>query len=287
MSTTVYYHHPEDPRLSLHYVATNLDQAEDQISPSDNRIYRIEEYDLNGTIYIVYAGDPVPETADNLEFDIFSAVEDMEWSNKIITTRLLNLLESVIEEKYEEEDEKLSVYKDIEVERVPEALERVTWGDSVTETAGQLVSCLILRHALPNANHRTSIALLSLYYQAISPQFEMPATATEEYDWEGWVNDFIEDSKELITVRRNTTRFHYLNEFGCNVVERKDGLRIHLNEYDLSMHPREAQKHYAKRHTERCVGFAETVLERAGTSELRNGDPLDKEAFAERLQDME
>ncbi|WP_178917827.1 hypothetical protein [Natronomonas gomsonensis] len=287
MSTTVYYHHPEDSRLSIDYVTHDFEAAEDRTGGSERDIYQIEEYDLNGTVYVVYHGTIVPKVADDVDLDIYESVADMEWANQIITTRILRLLESVIEEKYEEENEKLAAYKDIEVKKIPEALDRVHWGDSVTETAGELVSCLILRHSLPNANHRTSLAMLSLYYQAISPQFDMPATATEEYDWEGWVNDYIEESKEIITVRRNTIRFHYLNEYGCNVVERKDGLRIHLNEYDLDMHPRKALEHYAEYHTKRSVAFAETVLKQAGTKELRNGAPLDKVEFAERLQEMD
>lgn len=288
MTTTVYYHHPEDPRLSLDFVTHDLEEAEERVLGFDDDLLgKIEEYDLKGTIYTVYCGTDVPETADDLDFDIQAAVADMEWANKIITTRILSVLEAVIEEKFEEEDERLSVYKQIEIDRIPEALNRVNWGESVTETAGELVSCLILRHALPNANHRSAIAMLSLYYQAITPNFQMPATATREYDWEGWVNEFIEDSKRLITVRRNNLTFYYLNQYSCNVVERKDGLRIHLNEYELDMHWRDAQKYYAEQHTELSVDFAERVLDQAGSIELRNGAPLDKEEFAERLQDME
>ena len=288
MSEVVYYHHPTDPRLSIDYVNPRLEEAEKHLSGKTNdEICRIEEYDLNGSVYIVYSGYEIPNAANDLDFDIQAEVQDMEWANKIITTRILSLFESVIDEKFEEENEKLAAYKQIEVDRIPEALNRVSWGDSVTQTAGELVSCLILRHALPNANHRTSLGMLSLYYQSISPQFEMPATATEEYDWESWVNSFIEESKRLITVRRNTIRFEYLKGFGCNVVERKDGLRIHLNEFDLDMPPRKAQSHYGKIHTRRSIQFAETVLREAGTTQLQKGRPLDKEEFAERLQDME
>jgi hypothetical protein len=54
MSTTVYYHHPEDSRLSIDYVTHDFEAAEDRTGGSERDIYQIEEYDLNGTVYVVY-----------------------------------------------------------------------------------------------------------------------------------------------------------------------------------------------------------------------------------------
>lgn len=38
------------------------------------------------------------------------------------------------------------------------ALDHVLWGTALPQIAGELMSNLILRHSLPNANHRTGIA---------------------------------------------------------------------------------------------------------------------------------
>lgn len=288
MTRRVYYHHPDNYRLSIDYVAFDIETAEERLeSFGDSEIGCIEEYDLNDTIYVVYRGTEVPDVAIEIEYEIRHEVEEMETNDQIITTRVLNIFESIAEEKYEQEKERLAVYKQIEIDRIPDALQRITWNESVPRSAGELLSCLILRHALPNANHRTSLGMLSLYYQTISSQFEMPATATEDYDWEGWVNEYIENSKKLLTVRRNVPRFGYLYDAGCTVVERKDGLRIHLEEYDLSMGHWSAMETYAEEHKELSVEFARRILERAGTWELRQGDPLSKEEFANRLQGMD
>lgn len=288
MSSVVPYHHPENSRLSIAYTAYDLEDAESQVTNCDTDVLsKIEEYELHETVYVVYKGKETPEVAEDIEYNLREEVSEMEWTNQIITTRILGLFEAIAEEKYEEEDERLAAYKEIETDRIPEALDRVSWQESVAEVGGELLSCLILRHALPNANHRTSLAMLSLYLQAISSGFEMPATATEDYDWEGWVNEYIEDSKRLITLRRNVPRFRYLHNAGCNVVERKDGLRIHLPEYDLSYNHWEALDEYGEQHTERSITFVENVLRQAGTTELRHGQPLSRNEFAERLQDMD
>lgn len=288
MSGRVMYHHPDNDRLSVNYVSFDLSEAEQRLSElGDNKIGEIEEYDLSETVYVVYKGYEVPDITDDIEYNIHDEVAEIAKNDQIITTRVLKIFESIADEKYEEENEKLAAYKEIEIEKIPGALDRVTWGESVAETGGELLSCLILRHALPNANHRTSLGMLSLYYQAISSSFEMPATATEDYDWEGWVNAFIEDSKKLLTVRRNVPRFRYLYDAGCTVIERKDGLRVHLEEYDLTMGHWDAMEKYAEEHKHRSVEFAQDVLDKAGTPELRHGDPLSKSDFADELQTME
>lgn len=288
MSSVVPYHHPENSRLSITYTAYELEDAKSQVADlGEDILSKIEECELRETVYVVYMGEETPAVAEDIEYDLREEVSEMEWATQIITTRILGLFEAIAEEKYEEEEERLAAYKEIETDRIPEALDRVSWNGSVAEVGGELLSCLILRHALPNANHRTSLAMLSLYLQAISSGFEMPATATEEYDWEGWVNEYIEDSKRLITLRRNVPRFRYLNDAGCNVVERKDGLRIHLPEYDLSFNHWEALDEYGERHRERSIEFVENVLRQAGTVELRHGQPLSRSEFADCLQDMD
>jgi hypothetical protein len=288
MAGRVAYHHPDNDRLSVNYVAYNLEKAEKRVEEfGDHKIGRIEEYELHDTTYVVYRGREVPENITEFEYNINKKVTGMEEPNSIITTRFLRLFESAAEETYEQENERLAAYKEIEIAKLPEALDRVTWTESVAVAGGELLSCLILRHALPNANHRSSLGMLSLYFQAISQSFEMPTTATDDYDWKGWVNEYIEESKKLLTVRRNTPRFRHLNDAGCTVVERKDGLRIHLEEYDLSMDHWDAMEKYADKHKRLSIEFAREVLQKAGTTELRNGEPLSKQEFAERLQQME
>lgn len=288
MGGCVPYHHPDDNRLSINFVTPDIDLAKENTETEESDVIcSIEKYEFDRPVYVVYKGQKVPEVSPEEDFDIHDVVTEMDAADQIIATRILKLFQSVAEEKYEQEDERLTAYKQIEINKIPDALNHVTWDESVTRTGGELLSSLILRHALPNANHRTSLAMVSLYFQAISASFDMPTTTTEKYDWDGWVNEYIERSKRLLTVRRNVPRFNYLADAGCTVVERKDGLRIHLKEYDLSLRHRDALNAYADRHTQASVEFVREVLQKAGTPELRNGAPLSKQAFADQLQEME
>nr|WP_247730994.1 hypothetical protein [Halovivax limisalsi] len=94
----------------------------------------------------------------------------------------------------------------------------VSWGEALPTVAGELMSNLILRHALPNANHRTSIAMLQFCIESVVPSFEMPPTHADDETWQNWVDPFIVESKRLITVRRNNVRFKHLQELGVDLV---------------------------------------------------------------------
>lgn len=89
-------------------------------------------------------------------------------------------------------------------------------------------------------------------------------------------------SSDLAT-RRNNVRFQKLRELGVNLVERKGGIRIRFDDYDLDMHWREAQREYAERHEEHCVGFVREVLERADRTELAGRSGLSRAEFVEYL----
>ncbi|WP_236995935.1 hypothetical protein [Natronorubrum daqingense] len=68
--------------------------------------------------------------------------------------RILQTFEGVLDAMELKEGEKLEIYKQIEVGRIPAALDHVDWSGSVVDVAGQLMSSLILAHPLLNANHR-------------------------------------------------------------------------------------------------------------------------------------
>mgnify|MGYP006285521845 CR=1 FL=1 len=287
MSRCLPYHHPDTDRLSIEFVTDERSEAVEKVDELDSdEIGLIENFNLNQEVYIVYAGQKVLDVPSDVELEIQSEVEEMEKQNQIIATRILGLFEAIVEEKYREEGERLAAYKELQIDKVPDTLDRVSWNDSVAVAGGELLSSLLVTHALPNANHRTSLAMMSLYFQAISKSFEMPTTSTDNYDWKNWVDEYIVNSKRLLTVRRNVPRFQYLREFGCTTVERKGGIRIELSNYDLSLGHWDAMDHYADAHYDLSIDFAHEVLEKAGTLELRNGDPLSKEKFARELQKM-
>ena len=119
----------------------------------------------------------------------------------------------------------------------------------------------------------------------------MPETAVEidpeTYDWREWVNEYINESKRLLTVRRKNVRFKYLREFGATTLERKHEVEIDLTEYQLDMYPHEAEQIYAEELEELWIDFVEEAVERAGKPELMDAPGLSKAEFAEEIRDLE
>ena len=280
MTGLVHYHHPDDEQYSLTYVTLNRDE----IDPDDGKI---ETYQLEETVYVLYTNSGASGTVDDITEDFEAVLDEMDESDRLVTMRILQTFEGVLEAMELEEGEKLEIYKQIDVGRIPSALEYVDWSQSVVEVAGQLMSSLILAHPLPNANHRTSIAFAEWYLESAASSFSLPKLATETYDWQEWVDPYIVDSKRLLTVRRNTTPFRLLDEWGCEIVLRKGGIEIELSVYDLELPQSEALSTYAAQHTELCTEFMIESVTRSESSHLRFENGLDKQAFLEYLETSE
>jgi len=282
MTASVYYHHPEDSQYSLAYVT----QDRDKITTSGQDTI-IEQYDLDEEVFVLYTNHGASGTIEDLDDEFENVLDEMAPQNRTITVRLLQIFEEIIEEKELEEDAKLEIYKQIELERIPDALARVEWTGTAVDVAGQLMSTLILKHALPNANHRTSISMAQWYLESIETGFSFPDFATEEYDWKAWVNEYITESKRLLTVRRNTTAFSLLADWRCDTVMRKNGIGIVLAEYDLDFTRSEAYAYYGDVHTELCTDFLIESVTRAGHDELITTEGIGKAEFVSFLDEAE
>jgi len=272
MGNLVYYHHPDDHQYSLTYVSR--DRSE--LSSPDGGI--IEHYEFDDEFFVLYTDGNATGTVADVDDDFGGVLDTMPQDIRVITVRFLQIFEGVVEEMEAEEGEKLRIYKQIEVEKIPDALEEVEWTGSAVAVAAQLLSTLVLKHTLPNANHRTSIGLAEWYLESAESGFSLPSLATDEYSWKSWVDTYITESKRVLTVRRNVTAFSLLQEWGCEVVKRKGGIEIPLREYALDMPQSEAYQYYAERHTDLCEEFVRESVERAGHDELlRMGGPTKSE----------
>jgi hypothetical protein len=194
----------------------------------------------------------------------------------------VELLEAAVDVRSEDE---FRLYKEFEPQKIQQALDRVSWGAPLPNVAGEVMSNLILRHSLPNANHRTGIAMLQFCIESVEPGFEMPRTHIDDNAWREWVDPYIVDSKRLITVRRNNLRFKRLKELDVDLVERKDGIQIRLSEFELDMHWREALSAYAGQHESHCTDFAQAVLQRAERDDLLDRQGPTKQEFITYLED--
>jgi hypothetical protein len=285
---SVCYHHPDDEQFSLDYVADSRQTLDERLESYDESVETaVETHELDETVFAVYVRSGPIGTVDNLDYDLLDAFRTIEEPTRTIVSAYLDVFEGVAEQKRLEEGVPLDAYKPLEIEAVPDALERIDWGGPVERVGGELVSNLILRHALPNANHRTAFGLLELYLKSADSEFEMPSMATDDYEWLSWVDPFIVDSKRLTTVRRNVGLFRYLQQVGCTTVERKGGVEIELSQYDFNLRYREALTVYAERHKERSSSFVETLLKQTGRGGLVGQSSNTKETFADWLREKD
>ena len=287
----VYYHHPGDKQFSLDFVHPDPDEILSQIvGYGDDVAVKVQKYNIDEKFYVIYTsrvgGAPVQE----IDFNLNESLSEMSADNSTIVVRLLEIYRALLAQNEKEEGTSIKAYKNIDVDALSDVLDRTSWEGSATNVAGRLASNLILKHALPNANHRTAVALIQFYLRHLNPDFAMPETSVEidpeSYDWREWVNEYINESKRLLTVRRKNVLFKHLYSFGARTLERKHAVEIDLTEYELDMYPSEAKIVYAEKHQDLWVTFVEEAVERAGYPELKETPGLSKAEFAGKIRDL-
>jgi len=288
----VYYHHPADKQFSLDFVNPDPENLVSEIVDYDGDVaVKVMEYELDTEFYGVYTSRVGGGAVSEIELGISDALVDMTEDNGTIVARLLEIYRALLSQNEEEEGTPVEAYKNIHIDALPEAFDQTSWEGTATDIAGRLASNLILKHALPNANHRTAVALIQFYLRRINANFSMPETKTqiepETYDWREWVNEYINESKRLLTVRRKNVLFKHLREFGATTLERKHGVIIDLSGYELNMYPHEAKIFYAEKHEELWTEFVEQAVERAGFPELADTTGISKAEFAENIRQLD
>ncbi|ELZ12527.1 hypothetical protein C479_04002 [Halovivax asiaticus JCM 14624] len=292
MTNRVPYHHDLDKQFSVDFVTPELEAVGDRIVGYEaHKSVKVESFELDRTVYVVYTASGASGAADEIDYDLVEYIDSMGPANGVIATRLVEVFRNVLDENYQEEGNRVQAYKNIAAEEIEPALNQVDWNGTAVEVAGRLASNLILKHALPNANHRTAIGMSQLYLKRVDPEFSMPETAiqpdgADEYDWMEWVNDYINESKRLLTVRRKGGRFKYLEEFGCDVLVRKHDIEIPLEEYELDLQRSERWRKYAEQHEELWIDFTERAVRRAEMVDLLDTDGLSKHEFADELKEL-
>ena len=283
MTNRVHYHHPDDEQYSLTYVTGDRESIVD----SDGEGI-IERHMFDEEFYVLYtnsgASGVIKEEPAAIDEEVIAQLSS---DDRVITLRYLRLFKEVVKKKEREEGKPLRMYKERDDDEIPDAINRVDWGSVATDVAGELMSSLILKHPLPNANHRTAISMAGWYLKSTQSGFSLPTLATEDYNWKGWVDEYIVRSKKILTVRRNTTAFEMLQEWGCESIVRKGGIEIDLSEYELGIPTSDAYRRYAKEHTNLCIEFMIESVNRAGYDELSRLEGPTKSQFAAFLQQRE
>lgn len=283
MARIVYYHHPLVENFSLKFSSATSAAVHQRRTQSDGDT-KLMGYPFETPVFVLYERDIEIESLNEVEYDrdwLTERISELDRPGQVVAFRLVELLEAAVTVRQEDE---FRLYKEFEPQKIQYALDHISWGASLPTVAGELMSNLILRHSLPNANHRTGIAMLQFCMESAVSGFEMPHTHIDDYTWRDWVDPYIVTSKQLITVRRNNVRFQHLEELGVNIVERKDGIQISLSDFDLDMHWRTAQSQYAEIHEKHCTAFAKAVLARTEQENLGRRSGPTKTEFIDYLE---
>ena len=154
------YHHEVDKQFSVDFVSPEVvDIGERVVEYDSHKSVKVESFDLDQTVYVVYTASGASGATDDIDYDLVEYIDSMESTKGVIATRLVEVFRNILEENYEEEGKRVQAYKDIAVEDIEPALNQTDWNGTAVEVAGRLASNLILKHALPNANHRTAIGM--------------------------------------------------------------------------------------------------------------------------------
>lgn len=238
---SVQYHLGPADEFSLGYVTPDRDRFSERLHdyepPTRVLTGRVS---LETPVYLAYTNTPTDTSG-----------ADFSYSDTPFIDAFVRVFSGVAKER-ERQGNPLIASKSPSLEKVTEVIDtRVDWGTTVSTVGSQLLSNLILAHALPNANHRTSLGMLLLYLQ--SHGYDVSAGDLEA----AGVDEYIQESKRILTVRRNTTKFSILRSHGGYTVERKGGIRITLSEFDLTVD--DPYTHFAERHEQHSDAFVSTV----------------------------
>jgi len=151
----VYYHHPGDKQFSLDFAHPDPAQIISQIVDYDDDVaVKAEHYEIGEPFYAIYTSRVGGEPVREIDFDLTASLAEMSDDNSTIVVRLLEIYRALITQNEAEEGVPVKAYKNIDIDALPDLLDQTLWDGSATDVAGRLASNLILKHPLPNANHR-------------------------------------------------------------------------------------------------------------------------------------
>lgn len=283
-------HHPADNRFTLRFISddkqTRAEKASQLSEQSDIEMAIADESVGGERIYLLYT-----RTLFDAAYPEFETEEDViEWfdsefseGDKQILFAIIDIFDGILTEK-EEQGADFATYKKLDLEKIPDVLNRVEWRQLVPGVGAELLSYFILAHPMPNTNHRTGIGLLDRYLTSYDEDFSMPETG-EEGQWYQWVREFIYDSKRILTLRNQLPLLKWAHQYGYERAERKEGIQINLVEIDVDR--TDHRSYYTNRHLDRSREFVETALYEAGATHLQGETDDGKRAFVDRLRGEE
>lgn len=270
-------------RLSLRFVNPSHAEAQRVLQdletvPADVETESaIREFDVDSTFYGVYFAESHPEQFppnwDN----------DLPKSQVVLIDSVINTFRGV-KTRWEQRGEPLNYYKEPQPKLIGEAFGQIQWQQAVPAVAGEMMSSLVRKHALPNANHRTAVAFLRTYLQSMSkdPDTEFEAAGNYQGDWHEWAKEYILESKRLLLLRRKTNLLKYAKELGVETIHRQSGVELDLKALDFEQ--QNLREIAEEAHRNRCIQFSIELIERSGHDYLIEEIDDGRSAFVARLK---
>lgn len=283
MANVLPYHQMEnDLVLSLKYLNTERSEvqsiADEQHTTADRDVTvttKIREYHFDNPLHAVYVAEShlrrLPEN-----WEITLSHQDL-----ILADAVLSSFRGVAEE-WAEQGRPLNWYKQPQPNSIAEIFDKVEWQQQVPAVAGEIMSCLVRKHPLPNANHRTAVAFMRTYLQSMAndPDAEFPPAGTYDGEWFDWAKEYVYESKRLLLLRRKSGLLRFAKNQGVDIVRRKGGIEIDLSAHDFGG---DMVQMATTAHRNRCIQFARELISRSEYEQLLNEIDDGKAAFVDRL----
>lgn len=128
---------------------------------------------------------------------------------------------------------------------------------SLLEQGTRLLSGLIVCHALPNTNHRTSLFFVQAFLEANRvrfPHYRGERDAERRFRLDG--TEYIRDSKFLLNLKMNQVRYARRYEEGKPVMYLRGGGRRRIHAEDLGL----SNQQYNRRHRELTGSWLKRML---------------------------
>ncbi len=130
-------------------------------------------------------------------------------------------------------------------------------GLTLLDQATKLLSGLIVCHALPNANHRTSFFFMDLFFVAndiLFPHYRRRRDSQRKYRLDG--ERYIRDSKYILNLKKDQERYANRYRQGKRIMYLRGGGQRTIRAEDLGL----SRKQYIKRHRGLTRNWLEEML---------------------------
>lgn len=170
-------------------------------------------------------------------------------------------------------------YKPLDVEEIHKLAHGLQFDGTILNVASGLLSRPILKHALPNANHRTHLDVTRLYlkFQDIAwPHYDIRGGGSKRF-WRDINRDFIPQSKYILQLRRRSKLVETAWQHGFKGLRLAHSTYCDIDPDDFALD----EKDLRDKHREHCEQFILNLLDQEGEAKIREPARRGRGAFTD------